>query len=65
MTSSGDAAGTARCYGRMGLGALRVALAGLDPRVPWVSAAFFVFLGARLSVLTFVSIYFVRERRHR
>jgi len=44
------------------LAGLRRALAGLDPRVPWVSAAFFVFLGARLSVLTFVSIYFIREQ---
>lgn len=40
----------------------RGALAGLDPRVGWVSAAFFVYLGARFSVLTFVSIYFVQER---
>ncbi len=47
---------------RSPLAALRSALAGLDPRVPWVSAAFFLFLGARLSVLTFVSIYFVREQ---
>lgn len=42
--------------------AYRGALAGLDPRVAWVSAAFFVYLGARFSVLTFVSIFFVQER---
>ena len=47
---------------RSPLAAYRGALAGLDPRVGWVSAAFFVFLGARFSVLTFVSIYFVQER---
>lgn len=38
------------------------AFGGLDPRVPWVSATFFLFLAARLSVLTFVTIYLVRER---
>ena len=42
--------------------AYRGAFAGLDRRVGWVSAAAFVFLGARFSVLTFVSIYFVQER---
>ncbi len=47
---------------RSPLAVLRGATAGLDPRVPWLSAAFFVFLGARLSVLTFVSIFFVRDQ---
>lgn len=39
----------------------RAALTGLDPRVPWVSGAFFLFIAARLSVLTFVTIFYVRE----
>lgn len=47
---------------RSPLAAYRGALRGLDHRVGWVSAMFFVFLGARFSVLTFVSIYFVQER---
>ena len=47
---------------RSPVAAVRKTLTGLDPRVPWLSAALFVFLGARLSVLTFVSIYFVRDQ---